>query len=449
MRKDLIKGLVFIALALNVGCDQKLDLTLPLSDPSWQLQDSIVLGARQVESQVESYLGRGFDLLGYQPWDKTGFRSAEILDLNGEPWSPWGDGVPVSSPEVVYEAYSSQAIERNEHQRIILDQTKIQINPMPSRGYEPRTLNIQHRYALSTIGTNIGYGSYCTLATKHIRLRDMQAHSLRAYLSKTFVADLKNLPATKLVEKYGTHIVTAYDVGAYARLALYATFLSFEPKELALVERSFWDKQVVLSEGIKRKLKEQGNRIALYYEQEGSDYQTNNKLKDWRQVGNRTEPLFDVERWQAGLRADAQAFLRLRADKGGLIPIADLIEDVALKIKYLEGISLSRLYALCNPKDYSRVYFEEKALSVGLLTYDTCQDDIHLDGSRKNLTYEEGIGLSSRPTNKYRWTLTLQPSGLWTIRAEATNKYYCVDGKLRTIDEDKLGLRHWLLIPKY
>ncbi len=439
--------LAFVALGLSLGCDQDLDMVLPKGDPSWQLQDSIVWGERQVEQKAESYLGRGFDLLGYQPWDKAGFRSAEILDLNGEPWSPWGEESRVPKPEIAYEPYSSLDVACHKHQRIMLDQPKMQIVPKPSRGYEPKTLNIHHRYALSAIDTNVGYGSYCTLPTKHIRLRDLQPQALRAYLSKTFVDDLRNLPAPRLVEKYGTHIVTAYDVGAYARLGLYATFLSFEPKELDLLERSLWDKQITLPEDLKRKLKEQGNRIALRYEQEGSDYQTNNRLEDWRQVGNRMEPLFDVERWQAGLRADAQAFLRLSVDKGGVIPVADLIEDVALKIKYLEGISLSRLYALCNPKDYSRVYFEEKALSVGLLTYDTCQDDIHLDGSRKNLTYEESIGLSSSSTSKYRWTLTLQPSGLWTIRAEATNKYYCVDGQLRTADEDSTGLRYWLLMP--
>lgn len=320
--------------------------------------------------------------------------------------------------------------------------------------YYTKGINYTHGNITLQEGKSHTYTSFVNYPTKSVLYDLLEPTRLEFYLHRSFVRDLRRLPAVELVARYGTHLVTYYTTGAYMKLVLSAKASLFTAEEVARIEEKLCLDKARLSRELKDKIKRNTSGIAIVYKQGGSNYMPNRELLGLGGFYQDTStPALSEEQWLTKLRPNDNNFISLAEDGQGLVPIANLISDIPLKIKYVSGIlhrtqraaSSAISYVLCEPKSLKPFTFKGMVLRVGLSSYADAVEQLML-GTDQMTLFTEGL-ITGTDQQNGKWNVELGEDGLWTVSSRLTKKYLCTDGALRTIAEDAGGLRYWLLNP--
>lgn len=441
------------------SCGEEEVIVSGVEDPknqseSWDVPSYVAIGEDMGYLRPERFLGRGFDVTHYTYKDYDGFRRGEVLDVASGAWSPFGRVVEYEDLSPNVEPCINLGRQTKYHQSIARPIGSEVMSFSDGSTYYTKGFNYTHRDITMQEATSRTCASFISCPTKSVMYDLVDPTRLEFYLHKDFVRDLGRLQASKLIELYGTHLVTSYTTGAFMSLVLSAKASLFTELEMAKMESNLWVDKAMLSRELKDKVERNISNISIVYRQGGSDYMPD---KDFLGLGgfyqDTSMPTLSEEQWYAQIRPNDNSFVALPEDGQGLVPIADLISDVPLKVKYVAGI-LERIkgnpssainYVLCNPQSLRPFTLDGKILRVSLGSYADAVERIAL-GLDHTAMLSEGVLLSTEQKN-HSWDFEIGENALWTISSRLSKKYLCTDGVLRTIHEDTKGLRYWLLNP--
>lgn len=398
------------------------------------------------------YLGYGFDLLKHRVNDEMGFSTHPIVRLdnltNGVMKNPWKVGRPSD--------YIAPSVELNRLSGNRFDEiTKLVVDVCPNDtmtlnfGVPMRDFTRIHSYASShTPHLNANYAHYYSYNVKErVSLSFDKESDLQYYLDPRFVSHLYSLSAEQLIDYYGTHLVTEYDLGPFLDFMLVAHQEVFSRDEMYIIAANALGAIPTLPESLKEKMYKALSSLKIVYRQGGSDYLPNITAGRASLGSN----LIDTKKWKEQLRVYDGTFMSLPRDVRRLVPIPDLIEPLPLKLKYISAI-LHRLnpnsniiYILSDPRTYQPIKYKGEYVYVPLSKYENSGCYVRYGSNHSNdLSEKELTGSGSLGTG---WWCSLSPDGLWAFYLASAKKYLCTDLVLRTLEEDSEGLRYWGLNP--
>lgn len=403
----------------------------------------------------ERFLGRGFNLLEHKIYEEQGFQRP-ILDANrmqtGRGWNPFGE-------------FPAQNIE--------MDVVDTEIDYRNASPKIEATEDISTTYLRDSIGITLGYNKQFTVSVKYQKTseHDMKVHSFRAFayqlkseaylspssnddyskfLSKGFVRDLREMNGVDLIHRYGTHLITAYYIGAYSNLIITAVSDKFSKDEVMGLTASAFDGK--LDATFARKVNENKSSLRVEYSQGGSDYVPPVDVISFREGFNpATINPIDRNAWLKMIRKDNNTFMSLPFNRNGMIAIPDLIENIPLKLKYICAIQhlanprQKFTYVLCNPQNYAPLKFGDAPIYTRLNQFAASNAFQLFIGTNFPEEFTEKK-ISGEGADAF-WQSGYEKNGLWTMRSAKTGKYLCTDLKMRTLEEDKAGKRYFLLNP--
>ncbi len=194
------------------------------------------------------------------------------------------------------------------------------------------TEDISTTYLRDSIGITLGYNKKFTVSVKYqnISKHDIKVHSFRAFayqlkseaylspysnddyskfLSKGFVRDLREMNGVDLIHRYGTHLITAYYIGAYSNLIITAVSDKFSKDEVMGLTASAFDGK--LDATFARKVNLNKSSLRVEYSQGGSDYVPPVDVISFREGFNpATINPIDRNAWLKMIRKDHKTFCR-------------------------------------------------------------------------------------------------------------------------------------------
>lgn len=406
------------------------------------------------DQDPERYLGRSFDKLRFTAQDVQGFLPNQVLDLSrlasGSPWSPFGEALPSSSaPRVRAQAGKPDTISTI-YEALGGDQLRDTLSLDLGGGYKPVQLSYPRQSSTFRPGESYLCRALRGYKYSYRRYDIQQGRVYGFYLDGQFVRDLRRLSASELIDKYGTHIVTSYSIGASQELTVVANSSFFTAEEVRSITGALWRSKGALSPQLEAKVSQHRDQMSLSYLQAGSDYTPPSSFvrpANLFRGGERGIFLDSAAFGDKALR-EGKAFFEL---EGANISIPSIIHSLPLKVKYTCGI-LDRIrpeghpatmYVLSDPSTYQRIPYQSSFLNILLPKYQDTQVYVYIGPSAYRLLQEEG----GQGNEQSRWEASINEDGLWTLQSIHTKKYLCRDLKMRTLAEDTAGLRYWGLNP--
>lgn len=385
------------------------------------------------DQDPDRYLGRSFDKLGFTAQDVQGFLPNQVLDLSrlasDSPWSPFGEALSSSStPRVRAQAGKPDTISTL-YEALGGDRLRDTLSLDLGGGYKPIHLSYPRHSSTSRPGESYLCRALRGYKYSYRRYDMQQGRDYGFFLNSRFVHDLRRLSASELIDKYGTHVVTSYSIGASQELTVVANSSFFTAEEVRSITGALWSNKGALSPQLEAKAIQHRDQISLSYLQAGSDY---------------TPPSSFVR----PANREGKAFFEL---EGANVAIPSIIHSLPLKVKYTCGIldrirpggQPATMYVLSDPNTYQRIPYQSSFLNVMLPKYQDTQVYVYIGPSAYRLLQEEG----SQEREGSRWQASLSEDGLWTLQSIHSKKYLCRDLKMRTLAEDTAGLRYWGLNP--
>lgn len=411
---------------------------------------SLAVGSTAPEAE---YLGRNFNPVQYTANDPRGFALGQVLDMqriqSNTPWSPFGRALTtVDAPEAYVRAGSTRPFNQT-------------IQAMGEKAYGD---SITLKADAEVFGAKLGFThkQYSSSIEKSYVYRSIHGYKLRYlgwdidqetdyefFLSRRFVRDLKRLTAAELVNKYGTHVVTAYSLGAFQDLSVIVNSSYFSQEDALDIHGSLFGSKLSGGRNASQKASTHRTQLAIVYQQAGSDYTPPRPfLVPTVLFKNDIDitPL-DPAAFQSQIRPNNPDFFELEGEN---VAIPDLISSLPLKVKYLAGImdlarperERSSNYVLVDPTTFALVKDGGKHLSIYLSDYRDGQVRIYR-GDNPFATVNDPES-SRQPTV---WQASIDEDGLWQFRELHSQRYLCRDLQIRTIAQDTQGLRRWALNP--
>lgn len=406
------------------------------------------------------FLGKGFDALHHQSDDSEGMSDLTILDLRrleqDSPWNAW------SSHPVPGSVYAPEAV----IQPKLEDPTFTRVEDV-TKSYNEKTITASLGLNIKPVKLDFNMNrvekvdekvhTYRQVASRPFFLvnYDGEDSAYAYFLHRRFVADVKNLSAQALVRKYGTHLVTGYQLGAMASLTVSARQRYYSKDETFKLTASAMSNS--LSYEQKRKATQNEDALRVIYRQGGSDYtpafkeQVVDLFSPSKQVSG-----FDYEAWKRQIRPNDKSFMSLSARQQIAIP--DLIQDPMLKWKYLCGIVHEAnpgkriTYVLATPGSFASVLKDGQRIYAFLSGYESQVVSISYGNRLGESLSEKALRGQGRGTYGY-YAQYDNATGNWTFRYMDDNAlgspamYLCRDLSLRTVAEDVQGLRYWVINP--
>lgn len=369
----------------------------------------------------ERFLGYGFNLVAHHRDDQDGMSRVSVLDMerinNRMPWNPWNTSVdPTKMPRP----------------KIIVS-TETPRPHYPDMGenqdsYNFEDVNIGSDGIFQKVSFDIDYNktteynvkshirrSFCYDINHKVALKGLpKVYSY--YISELFYYDLTALPAEDLVQEYGTHLVTSYDLGAFTNLVFYANASVFSSNEGTEIACSLLGAE--LDSEIARKAKENRDALSVRYSQGGSDYFPENLVWSPEKFEFGVTKGVDPKEWYAKKRPGDDPFISL-STSAGLISIPDLIPDPYLKLKYACGILHATnpgkkiQYVICDPDT-----FEPIKLSNGFIYFTNTSFssvDVNIYYGNKMMYFSPST-LGQGSSTSSVWSVQILPDGRATLR---------------------------------
>ena len=194
------------------------------------------------DQDPDRYLGRSFDKLGFTAQDVQGFLPNQVLDLSrlasGNPWSPFGEALPTSTaPRVQAQAGKPDTLSTL-YEALGGDQLRDTLRLDLGGGYKPVQLSYPRQSSTSRPGESYLCRALRGYKYSYRRYDIQQGRDYGFYLDGQFVRDLRHLSASELIDKYGTHIVTSYSIGASQELTVVANSSFFTAEEVRSITGS-------------------------------------------------------------------------------------------------------------------------------------------------------------------------------------------------------------------
>ena len=406
------------------------------------------------DQDPDRYLGRSFDKLGFTAQDVQGFLPNQVLDLSrlasGNPWSPFGEALPTSAaPRVRAQAGKPDTLSTL-YEALGGDQLRDTLSLDLGGGYKPVQLSYPRQSSTSRPGESYLCRALRGYKYSYRRYDIQQGKDYGFYLDGQFVRDLRRLSASELIDKYGTHIVTSYSIGASQELTVVANSSFFTSEEVRSITGALWTSKGALSPQLEAKVSQHRDQMSLSYLQAGSDYTPPSSFVRPANLfrGGQRGTHLDSAAFGDKASREGKAFFEL---EGANISIPSIIHSLPLRVKYTCGIldrirpggQPSTMYVLSDPSTYQRVPYQSSFLNIMLSKYQDTQVYVYIGPSAYHLLQEEG-GQGNRQT---RWQASINEDGLWTLQSIHSKKYLCRDLKTRTLAEDTSGLRYWGLNP--
>lgn len=407
-----------------------------------------------LDQDPDRYLGRSFDKLGFTSQDVQGFRLNEVLDLSrlasDSPWSPFGEALSsTSAPRVRAQAGKPDTISTL-YEALGGDRLRDTLSLDLGGGYKPIHLSYPRHSSTSRPGESYLCRALRGYKYSYRRYDIQQGRDYGFFLNSGFIRDLRRLSASELIDKYGTHIVTSYSIGASQELTVVANSSFFTAEEVRSITGALWRSKGALSPQLEAKVSQHRDQMSLSYLQVGSDYTPPSSFvrpANLFRGGERGIFLDSAAFGDKALR-EGKAFFEL---EGANISIPSIIHSLPLQVKYTCGIldrirpegQPATMYVLSDPNTYQRIPYQSSFLNILLPKYQDTQVYVYIGSSAYRLLQEEG----SQEREQTRWQASINEDGLWTLQSIRTQKYLCRDLKTRTLAEDTAGLRYWGLNP--
>lgn len=449
------KGVILLLLSIT-GCSVEVPLPSNEGD-ELDVPSYVELRASEQTLSPSRFIGRSFNVLKYPINDVRGFSNYPILSSEQSAWNPFGEGGEefASFPDVLVEEHPTQDVVRQYHLDVSSESSLDSIVFAPSATYKQHSISYTKMLVERKGKRSHSYSSFVYLPQKKVMFDNKNAGNLSFFLDKRFVADLKRLSPKMLVQKYGTHIVTNYLLGAYMQLMVQANASNFSKDEVQKMELKLWGNGVLLPYEMRNKIERNITAISVIYRQGGSDYQPDKTLlspSGLYVTDNAVNYLNEAE-WYRQIRQGDNSFLSLDEDKRGLIAIPDVIAHIPLKVKYTVGILEQASagnrkglnYILCNPETFTPIRFKNQYVRANMSEYGSKQQQLFL-GMETSSLLTEGL-IQGGNAVRHKWEGNLDDNGIWTFKKVGSDKYLCRDFVLRTIDEDRTNLRFWGLNP--
>ena len=406
------------------------------------------------DQDPDRYLGRSFDKLRFTAQDVQGFLPNQVLDLSrlasGSPWSPFGEALPSSTaPRVRAQAGKPDTISTL-YEALGGDRLRDTLSLDLGGGYKPVQLSYPRQSSTSRPGESYLCRALRGYKSSYRRYDIQQGRDYGFFLNSGFIRDLRRLSASELIDKYGTHIVTSYSIGASQELTVVANSSFFTAEEVRSITGALWTSKEALSPQLEAKVSQHRDQMSLSYLQAGSDYTPPSSFVRPANLfrGGQRGTHLDSAAFGDKTPREGKAFFEL---EGANISIPSIIHSLPLRVKYTCGIldrirpegQPSTMYVLSDPSTYRRISYQSSFLNIMLSKYQDTQVYVYIGASAYRLLQEEG-GQGNRQT---RWQASINEDGLWTLQSIHTKKYLCRDLKMRTLAEDTAGLRYWGLNP--
>jgi len=457
VRSTTLLGLAMLLLAPLPACREQ-------DDPQSRLQrerdgqrgvytDYAHIRSTALDQDPDRYLGRSFDKLGFTSQDVQGFRLNEVLDLSrlasDSPWSPFGEALSSSAPRVRAQAGKPDTISTL-YEALGGDRLRDTLSLDLGGGYKPVQLSYPRQSSTSRPGESYLCRALRGYKYSYRRYDIQQGRDYGFFLNSRFVHDLRRLSASELIDKYGTHVVTSYSIGASQELTVVANSSVFTAEEVRSITGALWRSKGALSPQLEAKVSQHREQMSLSYLQAGSDYTPPSSFVRPANLfrGGQRGIFLDSAAFGDKAPREGKAFFEL---EGANVAIPSIIHSLPLRVKYTCGI-LDRIrpeghpatmYVLSDPSTYQRIPYQSSFLNILLPKYQDAQVYVYIGPSAYRLLQEEG-GQGNRQT---RWQASINEDGLWTLQSIHTKKYLCRDLKTRTLAEDTAGLRYWGLNP--
>ncbi|WP_442588095.1 MAC/perforin domain-containing protein [Pedobacter sp. AW31-3R] len=262
------------------------------------------------------------------------------------------------------------------------------------------------------------------------------------YLTNTFKSDVATLPATELIKRYGTHVLTDIELGARFDMNYQAQTNSNKREEAAAAGANIsMGKIFSLNANVNVNRVEASSNFnqTLYYNSVGGD--GTKGLIDEVNLDN-SAPKLSISNWQSSCTKDNAALIKIGED--GLIPLEDLIADPVRKQQIKEAIlQYYKDNQFKSFDDLSKTFPADWASRALLMPYGKPTNAICT--SLQPILTSNGNNTISSPNGKYRFVLqgdgnlVLYNSanvGLWNSKTNSTASgwvyklYYALDGNL-------------------
>lgn len=403
------------------------------------------------------FVGRSFNLLSHSSDDERGFSQVPILDLdrmkNNNPWKPFkfgSDPAGVIAPEIFVETlYRDPTFRTTENisASYMLDSLRVSMDGV----YKEVKIGLKYSKNQSenmkshVFRTSVLYPR----ASVHFEVDSVSDYSY--FLSRRFVSHLSKMSAADLVDKYGTHLVTSYELGPFCTLTVVANSSVLTAEQTANLTAAYVG-EATISADLYNRVENNWSSINVIYKQGGSDYmpsKLNEALHLYTQ--SKVAPI-DFNEWKAKLRKDDLSFISMHTDKGNLVSIPEIILDPYLKTKYTSGIlhkiwkESAITYLLCSPDNLEPIKLGGDFVSVFLNEFASVQEDgVYYGVGLRDLAKKVLGDKSKRYGNA--WEFHLSNNGLWLVKYKGTEKFLCSDLKMRTAKEDVDGKRYLFFNP--
>ena len=458
VRSTTLLGLAMLLLAPLPACREQDDTQSRLQrerdGQRGVYTDYAHIRSTALDQDPDRYLGRSFDKLGFTSQDVQGFRLNEVLDLSrlasDSPWSPFGEALSsTSAPRVRAQAGKPDTISTL-YEALGGDRLRDTLSLDLGGGYKPIHLSYPRHSSTSRPGESYLCRALRGYKYSYRRYDIQQGRDYGFFLNSGFIRDLRRLSASELIDKYGTHIVTSYSIGASQELTVVANSSFFTAEEVRSITGALWRSKGALSPQLEAKVSQHRDQMSLSYLQVGSDYTPPSSFvrpANLFRGGERGIFLDSAAFGDKALR-EGKAFFEL---EGANISIPSIIHSLPLQVKYTCGIldrirpegQPATMYVLSDPNTYQRIPYQSSFLNILLPKYQDTQVYVYIGSSAYRLLQEEG----SQEREQTRWQASINEDGLWTLQSIRTQKYLCRDLKTRTLAEDTAGLRYWGLNP--
>lgn len=417
------------------SCTHKQD-DIPL-DYTQDTGPRVELNLRTAETGFvpERFIGRGFNLVTHRREDRDGISRYPVLDMqkikNGTPWNPWKEDVDLSdadAPQILVDNEEPGIFKGSDVETVTNSYNTDSLRISLDGKFKNVTFNVKYQKNDRYASKSHIYRSFKYLTRYRVSL-DAGEKDCQHYIRRNFFNDLSDLSAADLVKKYGTHLVTAYDLGPFSDCVIFARSSIFSEQEGLDIASSVFG--ATLDVHTANKAKTNSKDITIYYTQGGSDYYPKN-LKNSSGVFKFGEmPGIEIDKFYAQVRPGDNPFISL--DKSTkLIAIPDLIPDMCLKVKYACGIlhvanpGKEIQYVICNPESFEPIKLFGEFVYFTATAFETADVFVYY-GNEINRFSLSAIGQGSSDSSL--WMLHIYPNGKATF-THKTGGYLTRDFKL-------------------
>lgn len=462
---------LFFTTILLFSCKKDREDELPNPDFFSPLQSKSDLRSGQGANPYR-FLGKGFDLTSYASYDVLGITPQSILDHKrmeeNNPWNPFGNDPEYRNrlaPEPVVISFTSTEGWNMGWLEYLSDMSKDnEMSVDIGAGYKAFALSYKHDKKLNKKENLHSYRSYRYKVEAKVEYKTDGIRDYTSYLSRRFVASLKNMEAAELVSRYGTHIITSYKLGPYYDMIVSTRKVFFTKDETqALASNLVVSDNTKLDLGLslKEKLEKYSQHTSIILRQGGSLYTPHTSLLRFNGSYSAASVVpFDEGEWHKMVKLGDNNFMELSKEVDKLVAIPSLITDIPLKVKYMSGIidkmrenenagkvPSSTNYILCSPTTYEPLKLNDDLVYIALPRFRSdrwCELKLKTPFGKSIVEALETKGIGNN------WDVSLNRDGLWTITQQTgTGKkiYLCNDYKVREEKDINAEQILWLFNP--